>query len=90
MGLTAKILANEVIRPRALMTSLPGGRLGLRNAEEFAHFVILEALARSVRLHPRAIDDELRDGSLSCALDYFLRGAGSLFNVDLMVGNVVL
>ncbi|MGZ4856732.1 MAG: hypothetical protein ACXVKH_16815, partial [Candidatus Angelobacter sp.] len=53
------------------------------NAEELGHFVILEALSGRVWLHPRAIDHELRDGPLARALNHFLRGAGSFFNIDL-------
>ena len=44
----------------------------------------------NVRLHPGAIDHELRNGPLAGALNYFLSRAGSLFNIDFMVGDVVL
>lgn len=83
-------LADELVDPLALTDGDSCVRLGLRNAEERGHFVVLEAFSGNVWLYPGAIDDELRDGSLSRALDDFLRGAGNFFNIDLMVGNVVL
>jgi hypothetical protein len=64
--------------------------LGLRNSEKLGHFIILKSLSGNVGLHPRAIDHELRNGPLAGALDHFLRRAGRLFNIDLIVGDVVL
>jgi len=76
----AQILRQKSGRCLTDPLALTGGdscvRLGLRNAEERGHFVVLEALARSVRLHPRTIDDELWDGSLSVRWMTSSRGAG--------------
>ena len=60
------------------------------HAKQLCHFPISEAFSGNVGLHPSAINDELRNRTLAGALDHFLCGPGCLFNVDLMVGNVVL
>jgi hypothetical protein len=60
------------------------------HAKQLCHFPILESFSGNVGLHPSAVNDELRNGPLAGALDHFFGSAGSLFNVDLMVGNVVL
>jgi hypothetical protein len=59
-------------------------------AKQLCHFPILETFSGNVGLHPCAIDNELGNGALACALYYFLCGSGHLFNIDFLVGNVVL
>src|SRR5436305_3475565 len=62
----------------------------LCQAEPFRHFLIEKAFSRTVGLEPFAVDDKLRDGALAGATDDFLGGAGSGFDVDLLIGELVL
>jgi len=64
--------------------------LRLANSKPFGHFVVAEALARHVGLHPLAIDHELRDGALAGVFDDFIYGTRRGFDVYNFVGNVVL
>ena len=48
-----------------------------------------EASACTVRLDPFAIQDELRDSSLAHVTDKLVRGAGSVLDVDLGIGDLV-
>ena len=59
------------------------------DAEELGHFVVEEAIAGFVGLHPLAVDDELRDGSLAGVLDDELGGPWCVLDVDLFEGDVV-
>jgi hypothetical protein len=61
----------------------------LRDPEQHGHFLIEEATAGLIGLHPFAVDDELRDGALTGVRDHFLRRAGRGLNIDLGMGNVV-
>ena len=60
------------------------------DSKQLRHFLVLESFSRNVGLDPGAINYELGNGPLAGALDYFFGGTGGLFNIDLMVGNVVL
>ena len=80
-------MANELAAPDYFG---PRVRLRLGDAEKLGHFIVLKAFSGNVGLHPRAIDHELRNGPLASALDHFLRRAGRLFNIDLIIGDVVL
>src|SRR5437763_2544352 len=62
----------------------------LCQAEPFRHFLVEKAFSRTVGLEPFAVDDKLRDGALAGATDDFLGGAGSGFDVDLLIGELVL
>src|SRR5947209_20588867 len=66
-----------------------GGCL-LRQAQAFRGFLVQEPFSRTVGLEPFAVDDKLRDGALAGAADDFLGGAGSGFDVDLLVGDLML
>ena len=44
----------------------------------------------NVWLYPVAIDHKLWNGAFAGALDYFLGGSGRLFDIDFVIGNVVL
>ena len=68
-----------------------GRRRGLfSDSKQLSHLPVFKSFSGDVRLHPVAINHELRNGPLARALDYFFSRAGGLFNVDLLVGNVVL
>lgn len=68
-----------VLRPgRLLFDSKPAG-----------HFFVEESLARTVRLHPFPVDHKLRDGAFARALQDLVGGAGSAFDIDFFVRNVV-
>ena len=62
----------------------------VHHAQQLAHLFVKEALAGTVRLHPLAIDDKLRNGALAGALDDLRRRAGCRLDVDFLVGDVVL
>src|SRR5208282_6840652 len=44
--------------------------LALRNSEQLAHFLVQKSLAQAIRLHPFAIDDKLRDGTLASVANH--------------------
>lgn len=58
--------------------------------EPFRHFLIEKTFSRAVGLEPFAVDDELGDGALAGAADDFLGGAGSGFDVDLLISDLML
>lgn len=60
------------------------------NAKKFGHFVVKKAFARPIGLHPSAIDDKLRDGTLAGLTDDLLGSTRRGFDIHLFVGNVVL
>lgn len=60
------------------------------HSKQLRHFLVLESFSGNIGLYPGAIDDELGNGPFAGALDYFFGSAGGLFNVDFMVGDVVL
>jgi hypothetical protein len=64
--------------------------LSLREAEACRHFLVEKTFTGAVGLEPFAVDDELWDGALAGAADDFLGGAGSGFDVDLLVGDLML
>ncbi len=70
---------------------LLGGSAAIRlgDAEECGHLLIEEPIARLIRLHPFAVDDELRDGAFSGVGDDFLRRTGRGFDIDFGMRNVV-
>ena len=59
------------------------------HAQALGHGVVKKAFAGRVGLHPFAIDDELRDGSLSGMANDFVGGSGSLLNVNFAVRDFV-
>jgi len=65
-------------------------RLRLTDTESLRHFFVEKTLARTVRLHPFSVDDELRDGAFSGSLHDFVGRAGRGFDVDLLERNLVL
>jgi hypothetical protein len=70
------------------------GRLSLRElrffyAQAFGGFFVEEAFALPVWLEPFAVDDELGDGALAGLFNYFVGGAGSGFDIDVVEGDVV-
>jgi hypothetical protein len=62
----------------------------LREAEACRHFLVEKTFSVAVGLEPFAVYDKLGNGALSGAADDFLRGAGSGFDVDLLIGDLVL
>lgn len=66
------------------------GDILLCQAETFRRFLVQKAFSGAIGLEPFAVDDELRDGALAGAADDFLGGAGSGFDVNLLIGDVVL
>jgi hypothetical protein len=64
--------------------------LELFDAQALGHFVIQEAFAGPVRLHPFAVNDELRDGTFTGLLDHFVGGAWGVFDIDLFEDDIVL
>ena len=59
------------------------------DAEELGHLVVEEAEAGAVGLNPFAVDDELRDGALTYVGQDEVGGAGGVFDIDLLEGDVV-
>src|SRR6266481_2224088 len=59
------------------------------DAKKISHLLIFESLARSIRLHPCTVDDELRNSALTRLPDHLIGGAGRLFNINLFKRNVV-
>jgi hypothetical protein len=64
--------------------------LGFLDPQALGHFLVQEPFSLPVGLHPFAVNDELRDGSLARPLDHFVGGAGRAFDIDLVEGDVVL
>src|SRR3954471_15027797 len=62
----------------------------LSYTKQLRHFLVLESFSGNIGLYPCAIDHKLGNGPLAGALDYLFGGAGGLFNIDLIIGNVVL
>ena len=58
--------------------------------EQLGHFLIQEAAPRNVRLDPLAIQNKLWDGALAGPRDHFLSSAGHFFNINFVVGDLVL
>jgi hypothetical protein len=63
--------------------------LGESNAQEFTHFFVEKAFTRTIRLDPFAINDELGNGALAGAADDLFGSAGSGFDIDFLVGDLV-
>ncbi len=61
----------------------------MRDAEQYGHFLVEESISGSIRLHPFAVDDELRDSAFAGVRDHFLRRTGRGLDVDFGMGNVV-
>jgi hypothetical protein len=53
------------------------------------HFLVQEALALAVRLHPFAVDHKLRDGAFASAGDHLVGGSGCGLDVDFLERQVV-
>src|SRR5580658_9931765 len=70
--------------------AVDGCALVVLHAQPLRHLLIEKALARTVRLHPLAIDHKLRYGLFSGAFHDFVNRAGRGGDVDLFVSNVVL
>src|SRR5438105_3152150 len=77
------------LKPELCFSVVRGGAF-VDDAEQFAHLFVEEPLAWSIRLHPDAVDDELRDAAFAGAGDDLLRRARGLFDVNFFVLNVVL
>jgi len=60
------------------------------DAQALGHFFVEEAFALAVGLDPLAVDYELRDRTLAGALDHFVGGSGSAFDIDVLKCDVVL
>jgi hypothetical protein len=65
-------------------------RLRLVDAQARRHFFVEKSFARTIRLHPLAVDHKLRDGTLAGALDDFVDRTGRAFDIDFLKSNVVL
>src|SRR5579859_836119 len=79
-----------MVRSRASPEGSPlASRSGV-HAQQLAHLLIQEAAARSVRLHPLAVDHELRDRPLAHVTHQLLGGAGYLLDIDFSEFNPVL
>src|SRR5215469_9256680 len=65
-------------------------RLASLDAQAFGHFFVEESLARTIRLYPFAIDNKLRNGALAGVADDFFGGSGGEFDIDLVIGDVML
>src|SRR5581483_11361727 len=61
-----------------------------RNSEQFAHLSIEEALTRTIRLDPLAVDHELRNCALASVPDDLVRSLRIALDIDLAERNVVL
>src|ERR1700734_144478 len=70
--------------------AVDGCALVVLHAQPLRHLLIEKALARTVRLHPLAIDHKLRYGLFSGAFHDFVNRAGRGGDVDLFVSNIVL
>src|ERR1700678_471895 len=62
----------------------------LANSQPLAHLLVQKPFSSDVRLHPFAIDDELRDRAFAGAFYNFIHRPRRGFNIDLFVWNVVL
>ena len=62
----------------------------MREAKQGGHFLVEKTFSGAVGLEPFAVYDELGNGALSGAADDFLSGAGSGFDVDLLIGDLVV
>jgi len=60
------------------------------NAQQYAHFFIEESFAGKVRLHPPAVDHELRNRAFADVLQEFIGSPRGTFDIDFLKGNVVL
>ena len=60
------------------------------DAQALGHFFVEKAFALPVGLDPFAVNDELRDGALTGALDYFVGGSGRVFDIDFVEWDAVL
>ena len=60
------------------------------NAQALGHFFVEEAFALAVGLDPFAVDHELRNGTLASALDHFVGGSRSAFDIDVLERDVML
>src|SRR6266436_2200957 len=67
-----------------------GGTLRLLYAQAPRHLGVQEACTDAVGLDPLAVDHELGDGAFAGPLDDLVGGSGGGFDVDFLVGNVVL
>jgi hypothetical protein len=76
------LLNQQRLQAPPLAISLFSSLLGLFYAQALSHFLVQEAFAGPVRLHPLAVNDELRDGAFTRLLDYFVSGSGRVFNID--------
>jgi len=65
-------------------------RLASLDAQAFGHFFVEESLARMIMLYPFAIDNKLRNGALAGVADHFFGGSGGEFDIDLVIGDVML
>ena len=65
-------------------------RLGLAHSQALGHFVVEEAFAGHIRLHPLAIDHKLRNGAFTGAFNDFIHRSRSGFDIDFFVRDVVL
>src|SRR5579864_138376 len=81
--------AGTVLANRRLLGLVIRKNLWL-DAKQLCHLPILESFSGYVGLHPFSVDHELRNGPLARALDHFFGSAWSFFNIDLIVGNVIL
>ncbi len=74
----------------AVSGGLPNAsRLRLSDAQPLGHFVVKEAFARLIRLHPFAIDHELRHSPLARMFDDLFCRARRALHVDIFVCDVV-
>jgi hypothetical protein len=79
-------MANEqILSPHQPARS---GLAGL-NAQAFGHLLVEESFARTIGLHPFAIDNKLRNGALAGVAEDFFGGSRRGFDVDLLIGDVV-
>src|SRR5581483_4369580 len=60
------------------------------DTEQLGHLLVFKAQAWNIRLDPLIVEHELRDGAFAGLADYFLSRTRRLFNVDFLVGNIVL
>src|SRR5690349_1462122 len=68
----------------------PNSEFLFRNSEQFAHLSIEEALTRTIRLDPLAVDHELRNCALASVPDDLVRSLRIALDIDLAERNVVL
>jgi len=59
------------------------------NAQAGGHLLVEESFARTIGLHPFAIDHKLRNGTLAGVADDFFGRSRRGFDVDLFIGDVV-